>query len=215
MKIPATLNETTSGNGVLSAITGLFRSNIREYGMLIALVAVMIFFQIRTDGILLKPVNITNLVLQNSYVIIMALGMLLIIVSGWIDLSVGSVAAFVGAIAGVMMVKWGWNWALTIAICILVGGLIGAWQGYWVAYVKIPAFIVTLAGMLIFRGLTLVMVRGEAIGPFPVEFGRMSTGFIPDFFNVPGFHLTTILIGVIISILLIWFDVRTRRNQVK
>lgn len=215
MKIPATLNETTSGSRILSTLTGIFRSNIREYGMLIALIAVMIFFQIRTDGILLKPINITNLVLQNSYVIIMALGMLLIIVSGWIDLSVGSVAAFVGAIAGVMMVKWGWNWALVVALCILVGGLIGAWQGYWVAYVKIPAFIVTLAGMLIFRGLTLVMVRGEAIGPFPGEFGRISTGFIPDFFNVPGFHLTTMIIGVIVSILLIVFDVRTRKNQVK
>ena len=215
MKIPATLNETTTSNGILRTLTGIFRSNIREYGMVIALIAVMIFFQIRTDGILLKPINITNLVLQNSYVIIMALGMLLIIVSGWIDLSVGSVAAFVGAIAGVMMVKWGWNWALVVALCILVGGLIGAWQGYWVAYVKIPAFIVTLAGMLIFRGLTLVMVRGEAIGPFPVQFGRISTGFIPDFFNVPGFHLTTMIIGVIVSILLIVFDVRTRRNQVK
>jgi putative multiple sugar transport system permease protein len=215
MKIPATFNEMTSSNGILKTVTGIFRSNIREYGMLIALIAVMIFFQIRTDGILMKPINITNLVLQNSYVIIMALGMLLIIVSGWIDLSVGSVAAFVGAVAGVMMVKWGWNWALTIGICLLIGGLIGAWQGYWVAYVKIPSFIVTLAGMLIFRGLTLVMVRGEAIGPFPVQFGRMSTGFIPDFFNVPGFHLTTIIIGVIVSILLIVFDVRTRRNQVK
>jgi putative multiple sugar transport system permease protein len=215
MKIPATMNETTSSNGILRNLTDIFRSNIREYGMLIALIAVMIFFQIRTDGILMKPVNITNLVLQNSYVIIMALGMLLIIVSGWIDLSVGSVAAFVGAIAGVMMVKWGWNWALTILLCLSVGGLIGAWQGYWVAYVKIPAFIVTLAGMLIFRGLTLVMVRGEAIGPFPVQFGRMSTGFIPDFFKMEGFHLTTIVIGVIISILLIWFDLRTRRNQLK
>jgi len=215
MKIPATINETTSSNGILRNLTDIFRSNIREYGMLIALIAVMIFFQIRTDGILMKPVNITNLVLQNSYVIIMALGMLLIIVSGWIDLSVGSVAAFVGAIAGVMMVKWGWNWALTILLCLIVGGVIGAWQGYWVAYVKIPAFIVTLAGMLIFRGLTLVMVRGEAIGPFPVQFGRMSTGFIPDFFKMEGFHLTTIVIGVIISILLIWSDLRTRRNQLK
>ncbi len=215
MKIPATFNEATSGNGILSNLANIFRNNIREYGMLFALIAVMVFFQIRTDGILLKPINITNLVLQNSYVIIMALGMLLIIVSGGIDLSVGSVAAFIGAIAGVMMVKWGWHWALVIAICILVGGLIGAWQGYWVAYMKIPAFIVTLAGMLIFRGLTLVMVRGEAIGPFPVQFGRMSTGFIPDFFKLEGFHLTTIAIGVIVSILLIWFDLRTRRNQLK
>ena len=215
MKVPATLDETSDGNTLLKTLSGLFRSNIREYGMLIALVAIMIFFYFATNGILMRPVNITNLVLQNSYVIIMALGMLLIIVSGWIDLSVGSVAAFVGAIAGVMMVKWGWNWALVMVLCLLVGGLIGAWQGYWVAYVKIPSFIVTLAGMLIFRGLTLVMVRGEAIGPFPVQFSRISAGFIPDFFKMEGFHLTTILIGVVVSILLIWFDVRTRRNQIK
>jgi putative multiple sugar transport system permease protein len=199
----------------MKTLSNLFKNNIREYGMLIALIAIMIFFYFMTDGILMRPVNITNLVLQNSYVIIMALGMLLIIVSGWIDLSVGSVAAFVGAIAGVMMVKWGWNWALVMALCLMVGGLIGAWQGYWVAYVKIPAFIVTLAGMLIFRGLTLVMVRGEAIGPFPVEFSRISAGFIPDFFQMEGFHLTTILIGVIVSILLIWADLRTRQNQIK
>lgn len=199
----------------MKTLSNLFRNNIREYGMLIALIVIMIFFYFMTDGILMKPINITNLVLQNSYVIIMALGMLLIIVSGWIDLSVGSVAAFIGAIAGVMMVKWGWNWALVMSLCLLAGGLIGAWQGYWVAYVKIPAFIVTLAGMLIFRGLTLVMVRGEAIGPFPVEFSRISAGFIPDFFKMEGFHLTTILIGVIVSILLIWADLRTRRNQTK
>jgi len=215
MKMPATMNDAASGSSLRKTLLDLFRSNIREYGMLIALVAIMIFFYFVTDGILMRPVNITNLVLQNSYVVIMALGMLLIIVSGWIDLSVGSVAAFIGAIAGVMMVKWGWNWALVMFLCLLAGGLIGAWQGYWVAYVKIPAFIVTLAGMLIFRGLTLVMVRGEAIGPFPVEFSRISAGFIPDFFQMEGFHLTTIVVGVIVSIFLIWSDARTRRNQIK
>ncbi len=215
MKIPATFSETTGGSALRKTITGLFKSNIREYGMLIALIAIMIFFQIRTDGILMKPVNITNLVLQNSYVIIMALGMLLIIVSGWIDLSVGSVAAFVGAIAGVLIVKNHMNYGLAIVLCLAIGALIGAWQGYWVAYVKIPAFIVTLAGMLIFRGLTLVMVRGESIGPFPVEFQKLSAGFIPDFFKMEGFHLTTMLIGVIVSVILIYFDLRTRRNQQK
>lgn len=209
----------------MKTLSNLFKDNIREYGMLIALIAIMIFFQIRTEGILMKPVNITNLVLQNSYIIIMALGMLLIIVSGWIDLSIGSVAAFVGAVAGVLIVK-GINieelgiqirvhWALAILICLLIGGLIGAWHGYWVAYVKIPAFIVTLAGMLIFRGLTLVLVRGESIGPFPPEFQKLSSGFIPDFFQYEGFHITTIVIGVLVSILLIFFDVRTRRNQQK
>jgi putative multiple sugar transport system permease protein len=199
----------------MKTLTTLFRNNIREYGMLIALITIMVFFQIQTEGILMKPVNITNLVLQNSYIIIMALGMLLIIVTGWIDLSVGSVAAFVGAIAGVLMVKSNVHWGLTVLICLLIGALIGAWQGYWVAYVKIPAFIVTLAGMLIFRGLTLVMVRGESIGPFPVEFQRLSSGFIPDFFNYEGFHLTTMLIGVLLSVVLVILDVRTRKNQQK
>lgn len=199
----------------MKTLTTIFKHNVREYGMVIALIAIMIFFQIQTDGILMKPVNITNLVLQNSYIIIMGLGMLLIIVSGWIDLSIGSVAAFVGAIAGVLMVKMHVNWALTILSCLIVGGVIGAWQGYWVAYVKIPSFIVTLAGMLIFRGLTLVMVRGESIGPFPPAFQKLSSGFIPDFFQVEGFHVTTILVGIVVSILLIAFDFRTRNNQRK
>jgi putative multiple sugar transport system permease protein len=197
----------------MKTLSTLFRDNIREYGMLIALITIMVFFQIRTEGILMKPVNITNLVLQNSYIIIMALGMLLIIVSGWIDLSVGSVAAFVGAIAGVLIVKNDMNYLLAILICLGVGALIGAWQGVWVAYVKIPSFIVTLAGMLIFRGLTLVMVRGESIGPFPPEFQKLSSGFIPDFFQYEGFHVTTILIGLLVSILLVILDVGTRRNQ--
>ena len=209
-----TLNNAKSNNSVLSTFSTLFRSNIREYGMLIALIAVMVFFQIRT-GILFKPVNITNLVLQNSYVITMALGMLLIIVSGWIDLSVGSVVAMVGALAAVLMVKLDVPWGLTVAISLLVGALIGAFQGYWVAYLKIPAFIVTLAGMLIFRGLTFVLLQGESIGPFPTGFQKISSGFIPDIFHYQGFHLTTFLIGIIFSAILIVLDLRARRNQQK
>src|SRR5215207_10358728 len=213
MKIPATLNEVTSSKGVLSTLSNLFRSNIREYGMLIALIAVMVFFQFQTDGILFRPVNITNLILQNSYVITMALGMLLIIVSGWIDLSVGSVVAMVGALAAVLMVKLHVPWGLTVVISLLVGAIIGAFQGYWVAYLKIPAFIVTLAGMLVFRGLTFVLLQGEFIGPFPTGFQKISSGFIPDVFKYPGFHLTTLLIGIIFSVLLIFLDLRARRNQ--
>jgi len=199
----------------MKTVATLFKSNVREYGMLIALIAIMAFFQYQTQGILLKPVNITNLVLQNSYIIIMSLGMLLIIISGWIDLSVGSIAAVIGAIASVLMVKMHVHWGATIAISLLIGGLIGAWQGYWVAFVKIPAFIVTLAGMLIFRGLTLVILQGEAIGPFPVQFQKLSSGFIPDIFQHEGFHITTILIGVLLSLILIFMDIRTRKNEQK
>ena len=199
----------------MKTLVTLFKNNIREYGMLIALITIMVFFQFLTHGILMKPVNITNLVLQNSYIITMALGMLLIIVAGWIDLSVGSVAAVIGAIAAVLMVKFHMNWILTVGISLIIGALIGAWQGYWVAFIKIPAFIVTLAGMLIFRGLTLVLLQGESIGPFPVGFQKLSSGFIPDFFHYTGFHITTMLIGLVLSTILIILDIRARKNQEK
>jgi putative multiple sugar transport system permease protein len=199
----------------MKTLSTLFRNNIREYGMLIALVVIMLFFQYQTGGILMKPVNITNLVLQNSYIITMALGMLLVIVSGWIDLSVGSVAAVVGAIAAVLMIRYDLPWGLTVAISLVIGAIIGAWQGFWVAFIKIPSFIVTLAGMLIFRGLTLVLLQGESIGPFPVGFQKLSSGFIPDLFHNPGFHVTTILIGLVLSVILVVIDIRARRNQEK
>ena len=203
----------------MKTLSTLFKNNVREYGMLIALIAVMVFFQFQTEGVLMKPVNITNLVLQNSYVITMAMGMLLIIITGWIDLSVGSVVAVIGALAGVLIVRYDVNWVLVVAISLLLGAAIGAFHGYFVAYLKIPAFIVTLAGMLIFRGLTIALLRGESVGPFPRGFQNISSGFIPDFFNGSlndkPFHITTILIGVILSVLLIWLDTRTRRNQQK
>ncbi len=199
----------------MKTLSTLFKNNVREYGMLIALITVMIFFQVQTDGVLMKPVNITNLVLQNSYVITMAMGMLLIIITGGIDLSVGSVVAVIGALAGVLIVRYDVNWVLVVALSLLLGAAIGAFHGYFVAYLKIPAFIVTLAGMLIFRGLTIALLRGESVGPFPRGFQNISSGFIPDFFNYEGLHITTILIGVILSVLLIWLDYRGRKNQQK
>ena len=199
----------------MKTLMTLVRNNIREYGMLIALIVIMLFFQIQTDGTLMRPVNLTNLILQNSYIVIMALGMLLIIVAGHIDLSVGSIAGFVGAVAAVLLVRYDVNVWLTILISLVVGGLIGAWQGYWVAYVKIPAFIVTLGGMLIFRGLTLALLAGESVGPFQETFQKLSSGFIPDVFSNEGFHITTMVIGVLLSGLLIYMDIRSRKNQQK
>ncbi|WP_376742416.1 multiple monosaccharide ABC transporter permease [Ensifer canadensis] len=163
------------------SIGDYLKNNIREYGLLVALVVIMLFFQFVTNGVLFRPVNITNLVLQNSFIVIMALGMLLIIVAGHIDLSVGSIVAFIGAISAIMLVKWGLPAFIVIPACLVVGGIMGAAQGYWVAYQKIPSFIVTLAGMLVFRGLTYVVLGGRPIGPFPKEFQLLSTGFVPDF----------------------------------
>ena len=156
--------------------------HLREYGLLFALITIMVFFQIVTNGTLLKPVNVTNLLLQNSYIIIMALGMLIVIVSGNIDLSVGSVMGFVGALAAVMIVEWEQSIAVTVVTCLVAGGMIGAAQGYWIAYWKIPSFIVTLAGMLVFRGLSLWLLEGQSLGPFPREFQMIANGFVPDIF---------------------------------
>ena len=199
----------------METLKRIFSENIRQYSMLIALIAIMIFFQVITDGALMKPLNLTNLVLQNSYVVILALGMLLVIVAGNIDLSVGSVAAFSGAVAAVLIVNYDVNFAVAMAICLVIGAAIGTMQGYFVAYIKIPAFIVTLAGMLIFRGLTLVLLEGQSIGPFPPEFQALSSGFIPDPLGASGMRVTTLIIGALISVFLVFLDFRGRQNQKK
>jgi putative multiple sugar transport system permease protein len=189
--------------------------NFREYGLMIALVAIMVFFQIMTSGTLFKPLNLTNLVLQNSYVIIMALGMLLVIVAGYIDLSVGSVAGFIGALASVMMVRFGIDFRLAMFLCLIVGGAIGAAQGYWIAYHKIPSFIVTLAGMLVFRGLTLALLGGNSIGPFVVPFQQLSSGFIPDLPGQTGFRITSMAIGTLVAVVMFYNSLRRRLNREK
>ncbi len=208
-----TPDQVTERGGSLDSITKALKDNFRQYGMLVALIAIMIFFQIMTDGTLMKPVNLTNLILQNSYIVIMAIGMLLVIVAGHIDLSVGSVVAFVGASAAVMMVNYEMNFVLTFIISLILGAFIGAAQGYFVAYRKIPSFIVTLAGMLVFRGLTLALLQGQSIGPFPPGFQKLSTGFIPDLFGSEMMNLTALLLGAVVSAVLIYLDYRTRRKQ--
>jgi putative multiple sugar transport system permease protein len=190
------------------------RHNIRDYALLLALIVIMVFFQVATNGILFRPVNITNLVLQNSYIVIMALGMLLIIVAGHIDLSVGSIVAFVGALAGVLIVQMHVDFALVFLFCIVVGAVIGAAQGFFVAYLKIPAFIVTLAGMLVFRGLSLYVLGGTSYGPFPTGFQLLANGFIPDFVT-SGFRWTSMAIGIAVTAIIIFFKIRERRNQLK
>ena len=198
-----------------TGIGAYFAKHIREYGLLFALIAIMAFFQIVTGGVLLKPVNITNLFLQNSYIIIMALGMLLVIVSGHIDLSVGSVMGFIGALAAVMIVSWGMPVWLAGAACLVAGIAIGAVQGYFVAYWKIPSFIVTLAGMLVFRGLSLWLLAGQSIGPFPNSFQLLSTGFIPDLFGIGRPNGVALAVGVVAALLIVWQGMRTRARNAR
>ncbi|MCP8687323.1 multiple monosaccharide ABC transporter permease [Marinobacterium sedimentorum] len=190
-------------------------NHLRDYGMLLALVVIMALFEFLTDGTLMRPVNLTNLFLQNSYIIIMAIGMLLVIVAGHIDLSVGSVVGFIGALAAVMMVEWNLPPLLVVPVCLLVGFLIGAAQGYWIAYWKIPSFIVTLAGMLVFRGLTLALLEGQSVGPFPKNFQLLSTGFVPDLFGAGRPNVTAILLGVVAATAIVMLAARSRSRAMK
>jgi putative multiple sugar transport system permease protein len=193
---------------------GFIKNNLRSYGMLLSLFAIMLFFEVVTDGTLLQPLNLTNLVLQNSYIVIMALGMLLVIVTGHIDLSVGSVAGFVGAVAAVLMVRYHVAYPLAFLACLVVGALIGAAQGYWVAYFKIPSFIVTLAGMLVFKGLALAILQGQSVGPFPPDFQKLSSGFIPELFPDAGtLYPTSLLIGAVLALALVYASAKGRARQ--
>jgi putative multiple sugar transport system permease protein len=171
------------------SIWGALQANLREYGLLLVLILIMLFFQWTTGGVLFKPLNLTNIVLQNSYIIVMALGMLLVIV------------------------------------CLIVGAAIGAAQGYLIAYYRIPSFIVTLAGMLIFKGLSLSILAGQSVGPFPAEFQLLSAGFIPDFVGpitlIPAgdgvqqlvLHGATLAIGIVAVVAMVLFSIRGRARR--
>lgn len=185
-----------------------------KYSMIIILAVLLMAFQLMTDGIFWRPLNITNLVLQNSHILVLAAGMLLVVLLGHVDLSVGSVMAFVGAIAGVLMVNNGISPWLAVPLCLLMGAVIGAWQGFWVAYVGIPAFIVTLSGLLMFRGLTQVVLGGQSLAPFPKAFQQISTGYLPDIAGGQ-IHLLSMILGVVITGVLILGQWRTRERRKK
>jgi putative multiple sugar transport system permease protein len=178
-------------------IKEFFSRSDRQYGMVFALFSIIILFQILTGGMIFRPLNVTNIILQNSYIMILAIGMLFCILTGNVDLSVGSIAALVGAISGVLIINRQMDTIPAVLISLAIGALIGVWNGFWIAYIRIPAFIVTLGGMLIFRGLTMVILQGKTLGPFLASYQIISSGFIPNFFDNDRFHLTTMIIGII------------------
>ena len=159
--------------------------------------------------------NVTNLILQNSYVLILAVGMLIVILTGNVDLSVGSVAAFIGAISAIFMVRMNMSVPLAVIICLIIGALVGAWQGFWIAYVRIPAFIVTLAGMLIFRGLTMVILKGQTIAPFPDSFSIAANGFLPETLKIGDLNLIAVAVGILLSILYVFMTIKQINNRKK
>ncbi|WP_030720845.1 multiple monosaccharide ABC transporter permease [Streptomyces sp. NRRL F-2580] len=197
-----------------AVLAGALRGNLRQYGMLVALALIVLLFQFWTDGILLQPLNITNLIQQNGYILILAIGMMIVIIAGHIDLSVGSLAAFVGAAAAVMMVKHHVPWPVALVAALLIGAVAGAWQGFWIAYLGIPSFIVTLAGMLLFRGGTQILLQGQSVAPFPKSFQNISSGFLPAVGPHTDYHNLTLLLGLVVWAVAILQEVRGRRRAV-
>lgn len=201
--------KTLMGNNALMAVKSI---SVKKHIMFIALVVISIFFQITTNGILLVPMNISKLIMQNSYILILAVGMLPCILTGDIDLSVGSIVAVVGAITGTMLVTYELPVIFAVLAGLIAGVLIGAWHGYWIAYVKVPAFIVTLAGMLIFRGLTMVILDGNTLGPFPKSYQYVAQAFLPDV-NVGIPHFSTLIVGLFVGIAAVWGEIRSRKQK--
>lgn len=204
---------------------------LKKYTMVIALIIVSLYFTIKTNGSLLSPANITNLISQNSYVVILAVGMLLCILTGGnIDLSIGSIVALIGAIAGTLIVNKGMNIYIVIPICLLVGLAIGAWQGFWIAYVRIPPFIVTLSGMLVWRGFALIVLNGLTISPFPNKYLNLFNSYFT--LNINNMDTTAqasqalgggsfiagpkiaFLIGILISIIFIVVTFVSRKKKI-
>lgn len=190
----------------------MFANNDRQYGMVIVLVLIILLFQLLTGGVLLKPLNVTNVILQNSYIMVLAIGMLLTILTGNIDLSVGSIAAFVGAVSGVLAINNKMDPILAILVSLLIGAVIGAWNGFWIAYVRIPAFIVTLGSQMIFRGLTMVILQGQTLAPFPASYQIIGSGFVPDLFSGT-LNMTAVFAGLFCMVVYSITEILKRRKQ--
>ncbi|MFJ3626699.1 multiple monosaccharide ABC transporter permease [Streptomyces albidoflavus] len=210
---PAGAPGREKGRGLGTMLLDAVRQNSRQYGMLFALGLIVVLFQIWTGGDLLLPRNVSNLVLQNSYILILAIGMMIVIIAGHIDLSVGSLTALVGAVAAVLMVQQQIPWPVAVALTLLMGAAAGALQGFFIAYIGIPSFIVTLAGMLLFRGLTEIFLDGQTMGPFPSGLQKVANGFLPEVGPATNYHNLTLLLGLVLIVFVIFQEVRDRRRQ--
>jgi putative multiple sugar transport system permease protein len=201
--------------GLRERVSSFLMSHVRQSGMVVALAAIVLLFQVWTGGILLKPLNVTNIIQQNGYILVLAIGMVIVIISGHIDLSVGSIAGFIGAMSAVLMVRNDMPWLLAVVVCVGMGALIGAWQGFWIAYVGIPSFIVTLGGMLVFRGATQYLLEGQSIAPMPHGLEQVSSGFLPEIGANAIYHWPTVILGAVVMVAAVVVQVRRRRSQLR
>ena len=204
----------TGSNSIIEIITDTMKHNVRQFTMVIALLAIWAILTLLTNGTFISFRNLSNLFLQTATIAILAVGMVLIIVSGHIDLSVGSNVGLLGAIAGVLMAKRGFGTVSTILIVLAAGLLIGLWQGYWVAYRGVPGFIVTLSGYMAFRGLCIGVTGGNSIGPMNSSFKVIGQGYLPKLTGLP-FNDTSAILGIVFILLYIVFDFRKRNTRLK
>ncbi|MGC5170118.1 multiple monosaccharide ABC transporter permease [Microbacterium sp. DT81.1] len=197
----------------LGMMFGGSTSSARQFGILGALIAIILFFQLATGGKTLEPGNVINMINANAYVLILAIGMVIVIIAGHIDLSVGSVAAFTGIIVAIALNRWELPWPLAVLLGLMIGGVIGAWHGFWVAYVGVPAFIVTLAGMLIFRGANQ-FVGNSTTEPIPDSFFlALGGGYLPDpDMGIP-YNVPTLILGLIGIIVVVVNELSLRKRQ--
>lgn len=192
------------------------KENVRQYGMFIALAAIFIIFALLSDGLFISPRNLANLLDQTGYIAVLAVGMTLIIVIRHIDLSVGFVAGFIGAVAAILMTQFHVPVPIAIIAVLCLGIVIGLWNGFLVAFMGLPAFVATLAGMLIFRGLLLLVTQGSGTIIIPSEaFNALSNGFIPDIVHITGIHVLSLIIGILAIVFYVYSEFKTRRNKKK
>ncbi|MFT8572851.1 MAG: multiple monosaccharide ABC transporter permease [Bifidobacterium aquikefiri] len=197
--------------GVLAPIT----SNLRQYGMVGALIVIVAVFEVLTGGVLLQPNSFVSLIQQNAYVIILAVGMVMVIIATHIDLSVGSLVGFIGGCAALLMQNANMNWFLAIIVALIIGLAVGVWQGFWVAVVGIPGFITTLAGMLIFRGLATTMINAS-IPINSVPFDAIAADYLPNILGFWGpFDGLSIVVGIAAIVFYAWSSMRKRAKIVR
>ncbi|WP_076465712.1 multiple monosaccharide ABC transporter permease [Actinomyces mediterranea] len=195
--------------------TKRLHGSLQQYGILGALVIIVILFNILTGGRLLAPNNVASLIQQNAYVMVLTIGMTMVIIARHIDLAVGSIVAFVGGVVALLMYQMHMAWPLAVLIGLAIGIVIGCWQGFWVAYVGVPAFIVTLGGMLIFRGLAIVLVEATVSG-LPSGFVAIAAGSVPNFLGFIGMlDVVTLVIGIATIAVAVIMAVRKRMKDIK
>ena len=200
----------------MGKIERAFKENISRYTIALITIGIIIVFQILTGGMVLRPMNITNLIIQNAYVIVLGVGQMLLVKAGGLcDMSVGSLCALSGGLCGLWIIRDGMNTYLALFLVFLVALLVGLWNAVLVAKIKISAYIATLASQLIVRGLTFYILEGRSYTLFPDNFTAWCTGYITDIFGGENLHITTMMIGAILSVIVVILQIRSRKEKLK